>query len=77
MSIELKIGRHIYKVTDQDKFMDNGKIVQLLTQSKERPYWGRQPNPVLSKRAIKQIAAFERMQVKDHSYCAEVFSLGI
>lgn len=60
--ITLKIGRHEYDITSQDQFMDNKSCVQLMTQSKERPDWGHKPNPVLSKRAIKEIGFFARVQ---------------
>lgn len=63
--LELKIGRHVYQITDKDRFMDNGKSVQLLTQSKEKSDWGRQPNPILSKIAIKEIDKYERNQHKN------------
>ena len=58
--IPIKIGRHIYKITGDDKFMDNGRTVQLLTQSTEAAAWGFRPNPVLSKKAIKQIFEHKR-----------------
>jgi hypothetical protein len=57
-SIKLKIGRHEYDITENDVFMNNGSIVMLTTQSKERPDWGIRPNPWLSKRAIKEISAY-------------------
>lgn len=69
--IELKIGRNTYDVTEKDEFMDNGSVVQLLTQSKERYDWGHQPNPGLSKRAIKEISKFDRVQ-QDHNYGTSV-----
>jgi len=51
----MKIGRYEYKITEGDKFIDNGACVQLVTQSKENSTWGVTPNPVLSKRAIKEL----------------------
>ncbi len=74
--INLKIGRNEYEITSNDEFMDNGSCVQLLTQSKERCNWGRQPNPVLSKKAISEINKFEKVQ-REHSYSSKVklFSL--
>lgn len=65
--INLKIGRHTYDITEEDQFMDNGNCVQLLTQSKERFDWGTQPNPCLSKRAVKEIAALNRISL-EHNY---------
>ncbi len=56
--MELKIGRHTYEITSEDIFLDNGACVQLLTQSKERSDWGRIPNPVLSKKAIKELKEY-------------------
>ena len=73
--ITLKIGRNEYFITNKDRFMDNGACVQLLTQSKEPSKWGRVPNPVLSKLAVKEIASFERVTVS-RSSLATVFSLG-
>jgi hypothetical protein len=65
--ITLKIGRHSYTITEIDIFMDNGACVQLLSQSKETPDLGRRPNPVLSKRAIKEMSALTRVQ-HNHSH---------
>ena len=65
--MELKIGRNIYTITEKDSFMDNGTCVQLLTQSEERSLWGRKPHSVLSKRAIKEISNYKRVQHK-HNY---------
>lgn len=59
--ITLKIGRHSYLIDDEDVFMDNGHVVLLLTQSRERMDWGRRPSPRLSKRAIKEISVFSRV----------------
>jgi hypothetical protein len=55
----LKIKRHEYNITEKDEFMDNGSSVQLLTQSRETSTWGSRPNPILSKKAIKQLLACE------------------
>lgn len=65
--MRLKIGRHTYTITEDDKFLDNGACVQLLTQSKEKGEWGRKPIPKLSKRAAKEISEYERVQVY-HDY---------
>jgi len=67
----IKIKRHVYDITDSDLFMDNGCCVQLMTQSRERATWGRRPSPVLSKRAVKQIGAFSRVEVP-HKYGAHI-----
>lgn len=76
--ITLKIGRHSYDITEEDQFLDNGALVQLVTQSKERSEWGNRPNPHLSKRAIKEIAKFDHVQ-HEHTYQTkfELFSLRI
>lgn len=76
--ISIKIKRHEYKITNDDIFMDNGACVQLLSQSKEPSNWGHQPNPVLSKRAVKEINAYKRIEQK-HSYTTDVqvFSLDV
>jgi dolichyl-phosphate-mannose--protein O-mannosyl transferase len=63
---ELKIGRHTYTITESDRFLDNKSCVQLMTQSKEKWDWGHQPSPVLSKRAVKDIAPFEKVYLAHH-----------
>ena len=65
--LELKIGRHKYSITENDKFMDNGACVQLITQSLENPVMGCRSDPVLSKRAVKEISNFARRQLP-HGY---------
>ena len=74
--LTVKIGRHEYKITDSDRFMDNGSCVQLLTQSKENAIYGRRPYPVLSKRAVAEINKFTHNPIS-HSYSNDVkiFSL--
>ena len=77
-SITLKIGRHKYQITNSDQFLDNGAIVQLRSQSNEKTCWGKRDNPTLSKRAIKEIAAYNRIDLQHHypNYC-QLFSLEI
>jgi hypothetical protein len=72
--ITLKIKRNEYKITADDEFMDDGLCIQLLTQSS----WGSRYRPVLSKRAVKEIAIFERIK-RSHRYgeSVSVFSLVI
>ena len=74
--VTLKIGRHTYQITDKDQFLDNESCVQLMTQSKETMSYGTRATPVLSKRTVKEISGFERVQHK-HSYgnTCELFSL--
>jgi len=67
--LTLKIGRHAYKITKDDRFLDNGACVQLLTQSEERSSWGSRPNPVLSKRAIKELSKCKKA-LHDSPYAA-------
>ena len=72
--MKIKIGRHTYEITEKDEFMDNGAIVQLLTQSKERSDWGRKPNPVLSKKLIKELGSIERVELPtdENGYWSDV-----
>ena len=76
--ITLKIKRSEYQITEKDRFLDNKACVQLITQSTEMGNWGMRLNPVLSKRAVKEIAAFERTEFS-HQYGegVSVFSLVI
>ena len=55
MGIEIKIGRHNYTITKEDRFMDNGSVVMLLTQSQEKVIWGHRCNPRLSKKLAKKL----------------------
>ncbi len=68
--IILKIGRNSYEITANDQFMDNGLCVQLLSQSKEKSVWGKRAHPLLSKKAIKTIDGYDRIQ-HDHGYNKE------
>jgi len=61
MLIELKIGRKTYEINENDVFMDNGIVVLLLTQSSWTAF-GYAIHPQLSKRAIKEISIFNRIQ---------------
>lgn len=65
--LELRIGRHTYVITSKDEFMSKGSFIQLMTQSKERGHWGYTSDPVLSKRAEKEIAGFKRIECA-HNY---------
>jgi len=76
--MNLKIGRHEYIITSKDRFMDNGACIQLLTQSKEKSKWGSIPTPVLSKRAIKEIKKYTKIQHQDHYETGtQIFSLDL
>ena len=74
--MKIKIGRHLYEISCDDEFMDNGVCVQLITQSKEKSIWGRTPNPVLSKECVKEIYKHRHIQ-KKHEYgtSVKVFSV--
>ncbi len=79
MSIEIKVGRHTYEITKKDKFMDNGAVVQLLTQSKENLTWGRRADPVLSKKLVKQLHQdYKKINVRSCDvYSVEYFSFDV
>lgn len=62
MEFKLKIGRNTYDISSDDRFMDNGSCVQLLTQSKERSGFGFKAHPVLSKRAVAEISKYKRVR---------------
>ncbi len=74
--VELKIGKHKYKITSNDEFMDNGACIQLISQSKELTSCGHCPHPVLPKAAVKAINKFKRNQLQ-HGYgdTVEIFTL--
>lgn len=74
--MNLKIGRHEYEISTKDVFMDNGACIQLCSQSKEKLNWSHRPSPVLSKRVIKKINQFDRLQHR-HTYGdgVQIFSL--
>ena len=65
--MDLKIGRHTYKITEHDLFSDNGACVQLLSQSRENSIMGRRPSPELSEEAVREIGKHKRVQ-KKHYY---------
>ena len=77
-TINLKIGRNTYEISEEDEFMDNGACIQLLSQSKEKVSWGHRPTPTLSKRACKEISIYKRIQHK-HEWLGhvQVFNLDL
>ena len=80
MSIEIKIGRHIYTITKKDRFMDNGSVVMLQTQSQEKISWGHRPVPCLSKKLVKQLYKDHKKTHIQHStnFChVEYFSFDV
>ena len=74
-ALTLKIGRYEYVITNDDKFMDNGACVQLMTQSQEIGRFGVKTNPKLSSKAIKLINKFSRRELKTLTTGAVLFSL--
>ena len=77
-SITLKIGRNEYDITSRDVFTDNGSCVCLDSQSKETLKWGPRVTPTLSKRAVKQISKFKRINIRhDASPHFQYFRLDI
>lgn len=69
-SFDLKIGRHTYKITHEDRFLDNKACVMLMTQSREKceKFQTVPPRPILSKGAIKKIEQFSKVQYEYKSY---------
>jgi|TARA_R110000851_G_scaffold103941_1_gene221323 hypothetical protein len=61
--VKLKISRYQYSITRKDRFLDNGKCVQLISQSQEKLVWGIRSTPVLSKRAVQEISKLMRVDV--------------
>lgn len=58
----IKIRNNVYVITGQDRFMDNGACVQLITQRGPWAGWSHAAI-VLTKKAIKHISAFERIEM--------------
>ena len=76
--MKIKIGRHTYDITEKDEFMDNGRCVQLLTQSREKSDWGRRPNPFLSKKLIKELSSVERVELpNNYSTSVSIFRFNL
>ena len=77
MNTEIKVGRNNYTVTSQDRFMDNGSVVQLMTQSKEKLSWGYRCNPTLSKKLYKQLCKdYEKTNIEYSDDYGEVVYFG-
>ncbi len=72
--ISIKIKRHTYEITNKDSFLDNGACVQLITQSKEKANWGHRPNPILSKKTIKELLSYNHTRQDSDTYpnCTEI-----
>lgn len=58
--VSLKIGRNGYEITENDRFLDNGACVMIVTQRAPNRGW-RSFNPVMTKKALREISAFERV----------------
>lgn len=69
--IELKIGREIYTITPDDKFLDNGACIQLLTQPIKKGF--RSYRPVLSKRAARELQSQPHTRVKATDKLSECY----
>ena len=68
--LKLKIGRETYDINRADRFLDNGVCVQLLTRPLRRGF--STSYPVLSKLAIKEIAAFDRVEVDGMAFSIDL-----
>lgn len=73
--LSLKLGRRVFDITENDKFMDNGSCVQIITRKVPSGTWWT-TCPKLSKKAIKEISTFEQIS-HPHQYSrgVKVFSL--
>jgi hypothetical protein len=57
---ELKIGRDTYQITENDRFLDNGACVQLVTQKGRWENYSYK-NIVLTQKAVREISKFEKV----------------
>jgi hypothetical protein len=73
--VSLKIGRQVYDITEDDKFLDNGACIQIITKRGPFDTW-RHTTPILTKKAMREIGAFARVN-HPHKYSSgcTVFSL--
>lgn len=62
----IKVGRQEYSITSEDRFLDNGACIQLITQKGHFREW-RYKNIVLPKREIKRLAKLKRIE-RPHKY---------
>lgn len=74
-SLKLIIDRKEYTITKDDRFMDNGSCIQLLTQNK-KPYPKGASPIVKTKKALTALLALPRVQ-HQHGYgdCVSIFSI--
>jgi len=63
---KIKVGRREYEITPDDRFMDNGACVQLISQKGPFERWHHK-NIVLSKREIKKLDKLGRIE-HPHKY---------
>jgi hypothetical protein len=73
--ISIKIGRHVFNITEADRFLDNGACVQIMTRSIPFDTWDTS-NPCMTAKAMREIKAFRRVE-HPHKYGSgcTVFSL--
>lgn len=73
--ISLKIKRQVYAITESDRFMNNGRYVQLITQDKRGSLIS-DIYPILSKKAESDLGCFEyTLHDHDRGDRITVFSL--
>ena len=80
MNIEIKVGRHNYTITENDRFMDNGSSCMLITQKNGVVCWGTTKNTRLSKKVLeKLVSKYKKVRIenRDHYGGVEYFSLSI
>lgn len=65
--MKVKINRKEYEITTDDRFLDNGVCLQLLTQSKEKTIRFWQATPRLPKCLANKIMKLKLIDVK-HNY---------
>ena len=73
--IVLKIRKEEYNITEKDKFLDNGKCIQIMT--KKGPFRGwNYTTPLLTKKMEKEISKLNKVYHEHkHGTMCKVFSL--
>jgi hypothetical protein len=77
---ELTLGRNTHKITELDRFLDNGICVQLVKQQPMKVRFGAQDTMTLSKDDVGRLAQFTQITHERHEYLCHtskcrVFSL--
>lgn len=69
--IELKLGHQIFKVSEKDLILDNGKVALLITQYRTKN-WSRF-SPTMSKKMFKDLKKFGYLYTNDklQEHCQE------